>query len=49
MTNVIEIDGLLILDEPANELDLAGMREARQLLRRLAAEGRTVFVSSHAE
>jgi len=38
---------LLILDEPANGLDPAGMREVRQLLRRLADEGRTVFVSSH--
>jgi ABC-2 type transport system ATP-binding protein len=38
---------LLILDEPANGLDPAGMREVRGLLRRLAAEGRTVFVSSH--
>ena len=38
---------LLILDEPANGLDLAGIREVRQLLKRLGAEGRTVFVSSH--
>ncbi len=38
---------LLILDEPANGLDPAGMREIRGLLRRLADEGRTVFVSSH--
>ncbi len=38
---------LLMLDEPANGLDPAGMREVRQLLRRLANEGRTVFVSSH--
>ena len=38
---------LLILDEPANGLDPAGMREVRVLLRHLAAEGRTVFVSSH--
>ena len=38
---------LLILDEPANGLDPAGMREVRNLLRGLAAEGRTVFVSSH--
>lgn len=38
---------LLILDEPANGLDPAGMREVRQLLRRLADDGRTVFVSSH--
>jgi ABC-2 type transport system ATP-binding protein len=38
---------LLILDEPANGLDPAGIREMRELLRRLAAEGLTVFVSSH--
>jgi ABC-2 type transport system ATP-binding protein len=38
---------LLILDEPANGLDPAGMREVRVLLRDLATEGRTVFVSSH--
>jgi ABC-2 type transport system ATP-binding protein len=38
---------LLILDEPANGLDPAGIREVRLLLRELAAEGRTVFVSSH--
>ena len=38
---------LLILDEPANGLDPVGMREVRQLVRRLAEEGRTVFVSSH--
>jgi ABC-2 type transport system ATP-binding protein len=39
---------VLILDEPANGLDPAGIREIRQLLRRLAAErGIGVFVSSH--
>ncbi len=38
---------LLILDEPANGLDPAGIREVRGLLRRLGEEGRTVFVSSH--
>ncbi len=38
---------LLVLDEPANGLDPAGMREVRELLRRLADGGRTVFVSSH--
>jgi ABC-2 type transport system ATP-binding protein len=38
---------LLVLDEPANGLDPAGIREVRLLLRELAAEGRTVFVSSH--
>jgi len=38
---------LLILDEPANGLDPAGMRDVRTLLRRLSGEGRTVLVSSH--
>ena len=38
---------LLILDEPANGLDPAGIVEVRDLLRTLGAEGRTVFVSSH--
>jgi ABC-2 type transport system ATP-binding protein len=38
---------LLILDEPANGLDPAGIKEVRELLRRLGSEGRTVFVSSH--
>ena len=44
---VLKEPEILILDEPANGLDPAGMREVRGLLRRLAAEGRTVFVSSH--
>jgi ABC-2 type transport system ATP-binding protein len=38
---------LLVLDEPTNGLDPRGMREIRNLLRRLADEGATVFVSSH--
>jgi ABC-2 type transport system ATP-binding protein len=38
---------MLVLDEPTNGLDPAGMREIRHLLRRLADEGTTVFVSSH--
>jgi ABC-2 type transport system ATP-binding protein len=38
---------LLLLDEPANGLDPAGIKEIRELLRRLGREGRTVFVSSH--
>src|SRR5205085_1610419 len=39
---------LLILDEPANGLDPAGIREIRTLLRRLATERHmSVFVSSH--
>lgn len=46
-TALLKDPELLMLDEPANGLDPAGMREVRQLLRRLADEGRTVFVSSH--
>ena len=38
---------LLILDEPANGLDPAGVRWLRTFLQSLAAEGRTVLVSSH--
>jgi ABC-2 type transport system ATP-binding protein len=38
---------LLILDEPANGLDPAGIVEMRDLLRHLAASGKTVFISSH--
>jgi len=38
---------LLILDEPATGLDPAGMRDMRQLILRLAAEGITVLLSSH--
>jgi ABC-2 type transport system ATP-binding protein len=38
---------LLILDEPANGLDPAGIHQVRTLIRQLAAEGRTVFLSSH--
>jgi ABC-2 type transport system ATP-binding protein len=37
----------VILDEPVNGLDTEGIRWIRSLLRDLAAEGRTVFVSSH--
>lgn len=38
---------ILILDEPVNGLDPDGVRWVRELVRDLAAEGRTVFVSSH--
>ncbi|HEY5261868.1 MAG TPA: ABC transporter ATP-binding protein [Solirubrobacteraceae bacterium] len=38
---------LLILDEPATGLDPAGMRDMRELIRRLASEGITVLLSSH--
>ena len=37
----------VLLDEPVNGLDPEGIRWVRQLLRSLAAEGRTVFLSSH--
>jgi ABC-2 type transport system ATP-binding protein len=39
--------GVLLFDEPINGLDPEGIRWARFLLRDLAAQGRTVFVSSH--
>src|SRR5215813_2743381 len=38
---------LLLLDEPANGLDPAGIVEMRDLLRQLASSGKTVFISSH--
>jgi ABC-2 type transport system ATP-binding protein len=44
---ILKDPALLILDEPANGLDPAGIKEVRDLLRGLALEGRTVFVSSH--
>jgi ABC-2 type transport system ATP-binding protein len=39
--------GVLLFDEPINGLDPEGIRWVRHFLRALAAEGRTVFVSSH--
>ena len=39
--------GILMFDEPVNGLDPEGIRWIRLLMRSLAAEGRTVFVSSH--
>ena len=38
---------LLVLDEPTNGLDPAGIREAREVIRGLGQMGKTVFVSSH--
>ncbi|KOG28447.1 ABC transporter ATP-binding protein [Streptomyces resistomycificus] len=38
---------LLVLDEPTNGLDPQGMREIRALIRELASDGTTVFLSSH--
>ncbi|HKE65144.1 MAG TPA: ATP-binding cassette domain-containing protein [Micromonosporaceae bacterium] len=37
----------VVLDEPVNGLDVEGIRWIRALLREMAAQGRTVFVSSH--
>jgi ABC-2 type transport system ATP-binding protein len=39
--------GLLILDEPANGLDPAGVTEIRELLKSLAAQGTAILLSSH--
>ncbi|MFH0517766.1 ATP-binding cassette domain-containing protein [Streptomyces sp. M41] len=39
--------GIVLLDEPSNGLDPEGIIWIRELMRRLAAEGRTVLVSSH--
>ena len=39
--------GTIVLDEPANGLDPQGVHWLRGLIRHLAAEGRTLFVSSH--
>lgn len=39
---------VLVLDEPSNGLDLAGIAWLRGFLKRLAGEGRTLLVSSHA-
>jgi ABC-2 type transport system ATP-binding protein len=38
---------LVILDEPANGLDPEGMREIREIIKRLADLGKTIFLSSH--
>ncbi len=39
--------GILLFDEPVNGLDPEGIRWVRNLLKQLAADGKTVFVSSH--
>jgi ABC-2 type transport system ATP-binding protein len=44
---MIHHPGLLILDEPANGLDPAGVIEIRELLRELSRNGVTIFMSSH--
>lgn len=38
---------LVILDEPTNGLDPDGIRDVRQIIKRLADEGKTIFLSSH--
>jgi ABC-2 type transport system ATP-binding protein len=46
-TSLLRLRQLVILDEPTNGLDPQGTREVRSLIRRIAADGTTVFVSSH--
>ncbi|WP_328526169.1 ABC transporter ATP-binding protein [Kribbella sp. NBC_00359] len=47
-TTLLGDPGVLVLDEPANGLDPAGIAWLRGFLKRLAGEGRTMLVSSHA-
>jgi ABC-2 type transport system ATP-binding protein len=44
---ILHEPSLIILDEPTNGLDPAGMREVRNLIGSLAEKGTTVFLSSH--
>src|SRR5438105_5877366 len=44
---LLQDPSMLVLDEPANGLDPAGIVEMRDLMHRLSAEGKTVFISSH--
>ena len=46
-TSLLRARQLVVLDEPTNGLDPQGTREVRSLIRRIAADGTTVFVSSH--
>ncbi len=46
-TSLLRPRELVILDEPTNGLDPQGTREVRSLIRHIAADGATVFVSSH--
>jgi ABC-2 type transport system ATP-binding protein len=46
-TSLLRRRQLVILDEPTNGLDPQGTREVRSLIREIAADGTTVFVSSH--
>jgi ABC-2 type transport system ATP-binding protein len=44
---ILHRPSLVILDEPTNGLDPAGMREVRELIASLKQEGTTIFLSSH--
>lgn len=44
---IMDAPSLIILDEPFNGLDNAGVKEVRQLLIRLRNEGKTILLSSH--
>ncbi len=46
-TSLLRQRELVVLDEPTNGLDPQGTREVRALIREIAADGTTVFVSSH--
>jgi ABC-2 type transport system ATP-binding protein len=46
-TSLLRQRRLVVLDEPTNGLDPQGTREVRSLIREIAADGATVFVSSH--
>jgi len=46
-TSLLRPRRLVVLDEPTNGLDPQGTREVRSLIRQIAADGTTVFVSSH--
>jgi ABC-2 type transport system ATP-binding protein len=46
-TSLLRQRALVVLDEPTNGLDPQGTREVRTLIREIAADGTTVFVSSH--
>jgi ABC-2 type transport system ATP-binding protein len=46
-TSLLGDPGVVVLDEPVNGLDPEGIRWVRDLLRHLADEGKTVFLSSH--
>jgi ABC-2 type transport system ATP-binding protein len=45
--SLLRVPKLLLLDEPTTGLDPAGMRDMRELVKRLAADGITILLSSH--